>query len=212
MSETDTDVTESAGYQRKRARTRHALRRAAMEVLADRGPDGTTVGAVAKRARVAPGTFYNHFPTLPDLVTAVVDELATGVEIGRDLLTDVEHDPAARVVIGTRQLLTLTVDDPVSARAFVALMASVPELRSRVRGIVRGAVVDGMDAGRFAPRDPNVTTDALLGAVLQWMRSRLAGDAGPDQQPDQLRAALGIAGLPDADADAVLRRAELTTV
>jgi hypothetical protein len=148
---------------------------------------------------------------LPDLVTAVVDELATGVEIGRDLLTDVEHDPAARVLIGTRQLLTLTVDDPVSARAFVSLMASVPELRTRVRSIVRGAVADGIDAGRFAPRDPDVTTDALLGAVLQWMRSRLAGDAGPDQESAQLRAALGIAGLPDADVDEVLRRATLTS-
>ncbi len=51
-----------------------------------------------------------------------------------------------------------------------------------------------------------------LGAVVQWIRSRLARDAGHDQEPGQLRAALGINGLPDADADAVLRRAELTTV
>ena len=37
-----------------------------------------TVGDVARRARVAPGTFYNHFPDLDTLVRAVVDELAAG--------------------------------------------------------------------------------------------------------------------------------------
>jgi AcrR family transcriptional regulator len=153
---------------------------------------------------VAPGTFYNHFPTLPDLVTSIVDELATGVEIGRAVLTDVEHDPAARVLIGTRQLLSLTNDDPVAARAFVSLLASVPELRRRVRAIVRGAIVDGIDGDRFDRRDPDVTTDALLGAVVQWMRTRLAGEAGPDDVPEQLRAALRIAGLPHADIDEIV--------
>jgi AcrR family transcriptional regulator len=167
-----------------------------MEVLAERGPDGTTIGAIAKRAHVAPGTFYNHYPTLADLVSTVAEELATGVEIGRDLLAEVEHDPAARVLIGTRQLLELTVDDPVSARAFVALLATIPELRTRVRSIVRGAIVDGVNANRFAEIDPEVTADALLGAVVQWMRTRLAGDSSSEQQPDQLRLALHIVGVP----------------
>jgi AcrR family transcriptional regulator len=201
-----TRAADHSGYQRKRARTRRTLRRAGMEVLAARGPDGTTIGAVAKQAKVAPGTFYNHFPTLHDLVTAVVDELATGVEIGRDLLTQIEHDPAGRVLIGTRQLLSLTSDDPIAARAFVSLLASVPELRVRVRAIVRSAIVDGVAVGRFSPRNPNVTTDALLGAVVQWMRSRLADEAGPAEEPEQLRAALQIAGLAEGDIDDVLRR------
>ena len=207
----DAAPTQGTGYQRKRARTRRSLRRAGMEVLAVHGPDGTTVGAVAKQAQVAPGTFYNHFPTLADLVSAVVDELATGVEIGRDLLADLEHDPAARIVIGTRQLLSLTREDPTAARAFVTLLASVPELRSRVRAIVCNAIVDGAKVGRFAPRDPNVTTDALLGAAVQWMRSRLADEAGLDEEPEQLRAALRIAGLAEADLDEVLARVASTS-
>jgi len=190
-------MTASVGYQRKRARTQHTLRRAGMEVLAERGPDGTTVGAITRRARVAPGTFYNHFPTLPDLVSAVADELATGVEIGRDLLIDVEHDPAARVLIGTQQLLDLTSDDPVAARAFVSLLATIPELRTRVRTIVRGAIADGLHAGRFPDADPDVVTDALLGAVVQWMRTSLAGESAADQRPARLRMALHIVGLPD---------------
>ena len=189
-------MTATVGYQRKRARTQHTLRRAGMEVLADRGPDGTTIGAIAKQAHVAPGTFYNHYPTLADLISAVAEELATGVEIGNDLLADVEHDPAARVLIGTRQLLELTVEDPVAARAFVALLATIPELRTRVRSIVRGAIVDGVSANRFTEIDPDVTADALLGAVVQWMRTRLAGDSSSEQQPEQLRLALHIVGVP----------------
>ena len=44
---------------------------APVEVLAERGPGGATVGDVARRARVASGTFYNHFPSMDDLIEAV---------------------------------------------------------------------------------------------------------------------------------------------
>lgn len=196
----------SEGYPRKRARTRRQLLRAGMTVLAGHGPDGTTVGEVARRARVAPGTFYNHFPSLAELVREVTDELATGVEIARDLLVEVEHDPAARVLIGTRQLLDLARDDPDAAEAFVALLATVPDFRTRIRATVRGAVADGIEAGRFHDRSAGVTADAVLGAVVQWMRSRLAGEAESDSDRDHHRLILAIVGVPGDEVDAVIER------
>ncbi|MCB0991290.1 MAG: TetR/AcrR family transcriptional regulator, partial [Acidimicrobiales bacterium] len=98
MSGTSSTTT---GYPRKRARTRRQLLEAGSSVLAERGPDGATVGAIAAAAGVTPATFYNHFSSLNELVESVVAELAVGVEIGRDTLAAVENDPAARVVIGT---------------------------------------------------------------------------------------------------------------
>lgn len=167
-----------------------------MSELAEHGPDGLTVGGVARLAGVAPGTFYNHFDDLDALVVAIVDELAAGVEIGGDELRSIEHDPAARVAIGTRQLLSLAHDEPATAQAFVTLLATVPEFRSRVRSTVRSAIEDGIDQGRFAARSPLVTTDAILGAVVQWMRTYLAGESDQTGTHGYVDLALRIVGLP----------------
>lgn len=172
-----------------------------MAVLAERGPDGSTVGEIARRAHVAPGTLYNHFDGLAAITAAVVDELAAGVEIEREQLTAIEHDAAMRVAIGTLQLLDLARSAPDTARAFLTLLASVPAFRARIRATVRGAIADGIDQGRFDDRPSDVTADAVLGATTQWMRTLLAGEHGPTPDVDYLRTILHIAGAPDA-ADA----------
>ena len=192
------------GYPRKRERTRRQLLTAGMAALAVHGPDGLTVGEIAGRAGVATGTFYNHFPSLAHLVEAITNDLAAGVEIARDLLDRVEHDPAARVAIGTRQLLQLTQADPLSARAFVSLLDTVPSFRTRVRATVHGAVEAGIKAGRFVDRSASITADAVLGAAVQWMRSRLTGEAGTEAEDDHLRMILTIVGLPACATDPVL--------
>ncbi len=198
------EAANAVGYPRKRARTRRQLLVAGMAALAAHGPDGITVGEVAGRAQVATGTFYNHFPSLQHLLDAVTDELASGVEIARDLLDQVENDPAARVAIGTRQLLDLPRTDPNTARAFVALVPNVPRLRARVRATVRSAVDDGISTGRFVDRTPTATADALLGAVLQWMLARLHDEAGAEPDHELVRLALTLVGLPHVDIADVL--------
>jgi AcrR family transcriptional regulator len=197
----------ATGYPRKRARTRRQLLVAAMAVLADHGPDGATVGEIARRAHVSPGTFYNHFEDLAALTDAVVDDLAAGVEIGSEQLQAVEHDAAARVAIGTRQLLDLAADEPDTARAFVALLATVPAFRDRIRSTVRGAIDDGIAQGRFERRPAAMTTDAVIGAVTQWMRTRLSGEHDRSPDTDHLEFILHVAGLRDDDARVVAERA-----
>lgn len=201
---------DTAGYPRKRARTRRALLTAGRLVLAAKGPDGATVGEIAKRAKVSSGTFYNHFPSLDDLIDAVVGELATGVEIGRDTLTVIENDPAMRVMLGARQLLALADEDPASASAFVALLATVPAFRDRVRSIVEGALTEGIAAGRFADHDAMALTDAVLGSCVQWMRTALAEDGrrSASDRHDRLRLLMVLVGVSADEIPALLRRAD----
>lgn len=194
------------GYPRKRARTRRGLIAAGMTVLADKGPDGATVGEIARAAHVSSGTFYNHFLSIDDLVDAITGELSTGVEIGRDTLNVIEHDPAMRVLLGASQLLSLVDDDPPSASAFVALLATVPVFRDRVRHLVSGALADGIGNDRFVEHDVMALTDAVLGSVVQWMRTGLArrGGARRPDRADQLRIMLAIVGVDPAEAPALI--------
>ena len=184
-----------------------------MTVIADRGPDGATVGHIAREAHVSSGTFYNHFLSIEDLVDAITGELGTAVEIGRDTLNVIENDPAMRVLIGASQLLDLVDDDEASASAFVALLATVPVFRDRVRLLVGGALGDGIATGRFVGTDLMALTDAVLGSVVQWMRTGLA-QRGSARRPDrhaQLRIVLAIVGVVSEEAPGLIDRLEKLT-
>jgi AcrR family transcriptional regulator len=200
-------TNDTTGYPRKRARTRRALINAGRAELAQHGPDGLTVGEIARRAHVSAGTFYNHFDDLDTLLRTVVDELAGAVELIRQQLAQREPDPADQIAIGTLQFLRLTRDDPATARAFVALLANVPEFRARVRASVGAPIADGVAQKRFAPRSPIVTTDAILGAVVQWMRTRLSGDQDDASDADHVSLALHIAGLASDEVIVVVDKA-----
>ncbi len=48
-------------------------------------------------------------------------------EIGQAILTDIENDLAARVAIGTLELLQMPDSDPAAASAFVMLVAMLAD-------------------------------------------------------------------------------------
>lgn len=52
--------------ERKKLETRHALRRAALRLVAENGLDGVTVADIADAADVSVRTFFNHFPCKED--------------------------------------------------------------------------------------------------------------------------------------------------
>ena len=191
--------TENTGYPRKRRQTRRRLINAGTVVLAEHGPRHVTAGQVAAVAEVAPGTFYNHFPSVDELIDAVAHDLGRGIEIGRDTLNQIEHDPRQRVAIGVLQLLQMAEDDPASASAFVTLAAVLPEFRARVRGIVGQAIREGVEAGCFDVPPGPAATNAVLGATLQAMRSRLLDESGQTDAIDLARLVLRLLGVTDID-------------
>lgn len=59
----------------KRERTRSALLEAAIEVLAEKGLEATSIDDLMRVAGMARGTFYNYFQTRDDVVRAVGEEI-----------------------------------------------------------------------------------------------------------------------------------------
>ena len=57
--------------QQKEARKRRILS-AATQLFARRGYASTSVGDIARRARLAVGTLYNYFPSKPEIAMAIV--------------------------------------------------------------------------------------------------------------------------------------------
>lgn len=78
-------------------------------------------------AGAATGAFPNHFPAVADFFAALAQDVGRGIEIGQAILIDIENDPAARVAIGTLQLLQMPDPDPAAASAFVMLVAMLAD-------------------------------------------------------------------------------------
>jgi len=54
--------------ERKKAKTRAAIRREAMRLFREQGYEETTVEQIAEAAEVSPSTFFRYFPTKEDVV------------------------------------------------------------------------------------------------------------------------------------------------
>ncbi|MFI8324407.1 TetR/AcrR family transcriptional regulator [Streptomyces sp. NPDC085529] len=203
-----TSAPPSNRFERRRAETRGALIRAARQILADSGDAGISIQAIAERADVGFGSFYNHFESKAELFeAAVVDALE---EYGRNFdqrLAEID-DPAELVAAGFR----------LSAR----MADSHPELMQVLRrrglghihsdnGLARRALRDievGTASGRFTVADPTVALSALGGTLLSLVELRFAR---PDLDGDE--AAVNLAemvlrmlGVPPDDAHEVARR------
>ncbi|MBX7554648.1 TetR/AcrR family transcriptional regulator [Streptomyces sp. NPDC004232] len=203
-----TSAPPSNRFERRRAETRGALVRAARQILAESGDTSASIQAIAERADVGFGSFYNHFDSKAELFeTAVVDALEEFGQAFDEHLTGID-DPAELLAAGFR----------LSAR----MADSHPELMQVLRrrglghihsdnGLARRALRDlqvGIASGRFTTLDPVVALSALGGTLLSLVELRFAR---PDVDGDE--AAVNLAemvlrmlGLSADDAHEVARR------
>jgi AcrR family transcriptional regulator len=195
-------------FERRRAETRQALVRAARQILAETGDTSASIQAIAERADVGFGSFYNHFESKTELFDAAVKDALE--ELGQTFDEHLEgiDDPAELVAAGFR----------LSAR----MADSRPELMQVLRhrglghihsdsGLAPRALRDlevGVASGRFVIIDPVAALTAVGGSLLallelRFARPELDGDEAASNLAEML---LRMLGVPPEDARDVARR------
>lgn len=156
--------------ERKKAKTRSAIRETAMRLFEEQGYAATTVDQIADEAEVSQSTFFRYFPTKEDVVlTDDYDPLMVAA-IQRQS-ADV-HPIDAVIVAMTEVFGAMTPDDLAAEKRRQRIFAAVPELRARV--LQQTVLVVGMFAEVIAerqglPKDDfssRVLAGAIVGAVL----------------------------------------------
>ena len=115
--------------ERKKAKTRAAIREQALRLFHEQGYQGTTVEQIAAAAEISPATFFRYFPTKEDVV--LQDDV--------DVLTMAAFDaqpPGLSPVAAVRAAATatfagLTEDELARFRETTEMTLSVPEIRAR---------------------------------------------------------------------------------
>ena len=190
--------------ERKKARTRAAIREHALRLFRDQGYHATTVEQIAEAAEVSPSTFFRYFPTKEDVVLqddfdALVFEALEAQPSG---IPPIAAFRAAFAAV----YAALTPTQLDQFRELTALTLAVPELRartldefSRMIGTIAEAVA------RRAGRDPeDLAVRTLAGAVVGVVSSTmlpLSSEPSADDLADRFQrtdAALAHleAGLP----------------
>ncbi|MFD3450734.1 TetR/AcrR family transcriptional regulator [Streptomyces sp. NPDC058691] len=197
-------------FERRRAATRQALVRAARKMLAESGDTSTSIRAIAERADVGFGSFYNHFTCKLDLFEAAVDETleeyAQAIDEGLRGL----DDPAERLAGAVRLSARVAESHPEIMRI---LCHSALGRTYSCHGLAPRAKRDmeqGMASGRFTVIDPVIALMALNGSMLALLElwvSRPETETDKDQAAGTLAAMLlHMLGVPPDEARDLTRR------
>ena len=153
-------------------RTRAAVMRATVELIAEEGPEAITYQRISRRSRVSRSTLYRYWPQPEDLVVEAMAQIVTQFDFtgpGRlrdELIAELKrrrgeiNDPLVRTAFTT--VMARALHDPAAAELRDRLIATIGEgLRHSVeRGVERGELRTGLDPARL--------TAIVLGALAWW--------------------------------------------
>ncbi len=172
-----------------RLATRERIVDAALDQLAEGGYSSASVQAVARRAGVATGSVYRHFPSKGDLFAEVFRrasqrELDVVSELAADDGRPVhDHIAAAAEAFARRALASPT-------RAYALLAEPVdPAVESErlafrrgYRDVFAAALDRGVAAGELPPLDSKTYAAALVGALGEALVGPLSHEAGDNSE------------------------------
>jgi AcrR family transcriptional regulator len=168
----------------RRERARAGIVRAAHELIARGGYREASIAAVTRRAGVATGSVYRHFPSKAELFAEVfraasqrevdaVAEASAGPGPAAPRVAAAVRTFAERALRGRRlawALLAEPVDPAVEAERLV--------FRGAYRDVFAAVLRDGVAAGELPEQDCELSASALVGAIGEALVGPTAPTAG----------------------------------
>lgn len=172
--------------ERKKIKTREAIRTATYALIGEQGYDATTIEQIAERAEVSPSTVFRYFPAKEDIVLAdAYDPLM--LEELRARPADESWIESVRHIVH-KALDLMAREGPEVIRLRAHLGVQVPAVRSRMYESMaesgrqmRGAIAErfGLDPDGLEVR---VYAMSLIGGLMEvsmyWAENDFAGDLG----------------------------------
>jgi AcrR family transcriptional regulator len=191
--------------ERKKARTRAAIRQHALRLFREQGYAATTIEQIAAAAEVSPATFFRYFPTKEDVVLQDDFDIVTLEALDAQPL-DMGPIAAFRGAAAAARA-QMSGEDLDRFAETTRLTLSVPEIRARAldelirtTDVITSAIAAriGRDADDFATRNmAGAIIGVIMAATMPW---QAVGNGGPnvDDLFDRIDAGLAHleAGLP----------------
>ncbi|MEU7337694.1 TetR family transcriptional regulator [Streptomyces sp. NPDC007074] len=157
--------------ERKKIKTRIAIREATYRLIREQGYDATTVEQIAEAAEVSPSTVFRYFPAKEDIVLTDEYDALLEEELRARPLDEPWFDSLRHVL--TKAIGLGTAEEPEVTRLRTRLMVEIPAVRSRM---MESMSVTGRllcrAIGERVGRDPDslevrVFAMSLIGGLLE---------------------------------------------
>lgn len=204
MSAATTDQTDRNS--RRREQTRGKLIEAAKVLFARQGAERTRINEITEQADVGFGSFYNHFASKEEIVTAVLRESAAEHAQALVAATSGISDPAEVISIAHRHFVRMALTDPEWAGLAVRLEDSSAAILDSLRPFAREDLKRALDERRLDVPDVEVALYAAGGALQGVIRAVLDGQVGAEAEVIHAAMVLRMLGLPWEEADEIARR------
>ena len=147
--------------ERKRRATRRAIQLAVIDLVADRGLDGTTVDEISRRADISPRTFFNYFASKEEALLGDTPEAPEA-----DVIEQFIHAGADSPILDDLTLVLLgaarkSMADAEMMRRRHALLKQYPQLLGMRMATMRTfeEQIAQIVVQRLAADDPQLATD-----------------------------------------------------
>jgi AcrR family transcriptional regulator len=160
-----------------------AIIKAALELFAEKGPDGICVEAVAARAGVGKATVYRRWKNKEDLLLAALGSL-------KSPLPDPDSGSARDDLVALVTVMAQDAVDPARQRQYTLLLgegAKYPKLMARYaetvieprRDVIRSVLRRGIESGQLrADLDTEIILLTLTGAAMSRGRYEIVPHDG----------------------------------
>jgi AcrR family transcriptional regulator len=179
-----TGLSQPGLRERKKIKTRTAIRDATYALIEEQGYDATTIEQIAERAEVSPSTVFRYFPTKEDIVLTDEYDAMLLAEL-RSRPADEPWPDSLRYV--TRRAIGLdAAEEPEVTRLRCHLMVQVPAVRARMMESMSATgklIAEAVAARTGRPQDGlevRVYAMSLVGALaeiaLYWAENDFRDD------------------------------------
>ncbi|MFE3261654.1 TetR/AcrR family transcriptional regulator [Nocardia sp. NPDC059091] len=151
--------------ERRKARTRAALVRAAQSFLAA-GKLSVPILEITQAADVGMGSFYNHFQTREELFEAAVEEALDLYGVVLDTLCENLDDPAQVFAQSFRLTGRLHRRNPMLSKVLINNGLQLARSEKGLAPRARRDIEAGVRAGRFDVRDTELAMTIVTGAAI----------------------------------------------
>jgi AcrR family transcriptional regulator len=168
----------------RRAATRDAIVAGTLSLVAERGWAAASMQDVARRAGVATGSLYRHFPSKADLLAEVFAVAAEReLALVREIAGDGARPPRERLAAAVETFARRALAAPTLAYALMAEPVDPAVEAARLANkrayaeVFAALLADGAAAGELRPGDVRVAAAAIVGALPEALLGPL-GDRG----------------------------------
>jgi AcrR family transcriptional regulator len=179
---------------RRQAARQAKIIEAARQAAAEGGMSAVQIAPVAERADIATGTVYRYFPSKTELVAAVVkaisdEEIAAVRNAARAAPGPVSALAAsiatfASRALRNRRLAWAVIAEPVDADIERVRLA----YRKTLADELQSRILAAQKAGHLPQQDVQLSSSALVGALLEGLLGPLAPESG--ESPARMRDAV----------------------